>query len=71
MSGVGLAGFLGLSFPVSGIHILSLDFHKVEGSEFAIVTSRYFILEVVQESLIEPITKGSIPQSQQEAKELK
>jgi hypothetical protein len=34
--------------------------HEVEGSRFAIITSRYFILEAVQESLIEPIMKGGI-----------
>jgi hypothetical protein len=59
-SGVGLAGFLSLSFPVSGIHILGLNSHKVEGSGFAIVTSRYFVLEAIRESLVEPIMKGSI-----------
>jgi hypothetical protein len=53
-------GFLGLSFPVSGIHILSLNSHKVEGSGFAIVTSRHFVLEVIWESLIKPMTKGGI-----------
>jgi hypothetical protein len=60
MSGVGLMGFLGLSFPVSGICILSLNSHKVEGSGFAVVTLRYFVLEVIRESLVKPITKGGI-----------
>jgi hypothetical protein len=59
-SSVGLMGFLGLSFPVSGIHILSLNSHKVEGSGFAIVTSGYFVLEVIWESLVELMTKGGI-----------
>jgi hypothetical protein len=60
MSGVGLAGFLSLSFPVLGICILSLYSHKVKGSGFAVITSRYFNLEAVWESLIEMMMKGGI-----------
>jgi hypothetical protein len=60
MSGVGLAGFLSLSFPVSGICILSLNSHKGKGSGFAVVTSRNFVLEAIQESLIKLIMKGGI-----------
>jgi hypothetical protein len=60
MSSVGLTGFLSLSFPVSGIHILSLYSYEVEGSGFAVSTLRYFVLEAVWESLVEPVTKGSI-----------
>jgi hypothetical protein len=71
MSGVGLTGFLSLPFPVLGIHILSLYLHKVEGSGFAIIALRYFVLEAVRESLIELIMKGGITQSQWGAKELK
>jgi hypothetical protein len=60
MSSVSLMGFLSLSFPVSGIYVLSLYSHKIKGSGSAIITLRYFILEVVQESLIELMMKGSI-----------